>query len=243
MDFFKSPVFIAISTLLSLVFAAYISYIEDLLGAQNIALAATFTVLVCILAMAIYAYYANSKIEESFINKIKILENFIKANGMGDIINEEALSIIERNSEDIWVITNDLANDIGISNDHNIDAKIIDVVKENLHNNKRYVYFLPNTKLINGRINEYLNIHRNLFSDGQVKVCLIPYEEFHFVSEIVLYDVRNKNKKTTAVQWFPNKELNYYLMLDDHNRSHLVGILDIMLDKYGTKNIDAIRVG
>jgi hypothetical protein len=195
--------------------------------------------------MFIYAYYSNSKVEESFISKIQVLDDFIKANGMGDIINEQTLSIIEKNSQNIWVITNDLANDIGISNDHNIDSKIIKIVKENLKSKKNYIYFLPNTKLINGRINEFINIHGDSFEEGQVKVCLVPYDQFHFVSEIVLYDVRKTSptSSTTAVQWFPNKELNYYLMLDDHNRTNLVGTLDIMLDKYGTKNIETIKVG
>jgi len=56
---------------------------------------------------------------------------------------------------------------------------------------------------------------------------------------LALYDVKDKTQ-TKAVQWFPNQSLNYYLELDGHNQTHLVGVLDFMLREYDLKDVSGL---
>lgn len=235
MNYFNKSTYLSLSSLFTLILAAYIAYLQDLIGMENVAIAVTVSVILSLIAILIYAFYSNSNIEESFLKKIGILENFIEANGMGDIINEETLSILEKNSETIWIVTSDLANDIGLDNDHKIDTRIINTVKSNLKHGKKYTYFVPDSGQITGRIRQYLRSHGEHIAPEQVKICYIPTEDFHFTSELALYDT--EHEEASGVQWFPNKNLNYYIKLDHHHRMNIEGVLSTLLENHGSEDI------
>jgi len=74
----------------------------------------------------LYASYANSKIQENFSDHIDMIKEFIEANGLGDIINSKTLSVWEEQAESIWVITQDISNDVEYT-----DCDIYKAVKHN----------------------------------------------------------------------------------------------------------------
>jgi hypothetical protein len=236
-SFFKSPKFTVLASVLTFAVAFFIGYLQEIVGGLNILIGSMFTIFIAMLSVGIYSLYANQKLEENFIGKISILEDFIKANGLGSIINEKTLAIWESAAKSVWIVTPDLSNDIGMTNDNKIDKELVSTVHNNLLSGKFYTYFVPDTKEIHGRINEFKKLHSNAYKENQVKFCFIPAEQgFHFTSELALYDVKDKTQ-TKAVQWFPNKSLNYYLELDGHNQTHLVGVLEFMITNYGLKDI------
>jgi len=236
-SFFKSPKFSVLASILTFAVAYFIGYLQEIVGGLNLLIGAVFTVFIAMLSVGIYSLYSNQKLEENFISKISILEDFIKANGLGSIINEKTLAIWEESAKSVWVVTSDLSNDIAIANNNIIDKELVNAVSNNLLNGKKYTYFVPDTKEIEGRINEFKKLHSNAYKIDQVKFCFIPPKQgFHFTSELALYDVKEKTQ-TKAVQWFPNQSLNYYLVLGRNHQLHLVGILDFMIRKYGLKDI------
>lgn len=203
------------------------------------ALAATFTSAITLLSIWIYSLYSNHKLEENFVDKIGILEDFIKANGLGNIINEKTLSIWESTAQSVWVVSLDLVNDLGVCGESSMDCELVDVVRSNLKKGKHYTYFVPNTTIIHGAINQYKKIHFGEYVKGQVSFCIVPKNDFHFTNEIVLYDAE-ENSVTRAVQWFPNTALNYYLELDAKHQGHMIGILKYFRQKYGLIEIENI---
>lgn len=192
-------------------------------------------VLLIILAYFFLKSYLDSELNE----KVNLLSDFIEANGLGDIINEKTLSRIESNAKEIWVVTPDLKNDL-----HN--KLIKQTVENNLNEGKRYIYFVPQNSYIEGSINEYYKKYSKcLQNKNQVKFIQIPtpkcYEKnknemiyFYFPSEIVLYDVNNKDKHSTVIQQFPNKKSNYYLVIEGSSKEYIIGIL-----KYALKTNDS----
>ena len=233
--FFKNPIFSIIASVLTLIVAYFTNYLENNVNGINLIIAAAFVTAIAILSMGIYSIYANQELED----KVEILKDFIKSYGLGSIINENTLTIWESAAKSIWIITLDLSNDIGIESDNKTDKKIVDVVNSNLKQGKKYIYFVPDTNKINGAIKEFKKIHSGCFKKGQVKFCIIPKNQFHFINEIVLYDVEGETL-TRAVQWFPNKQLNYYLEIDKFYQLPLIGILEHMKDVYGLKDIEEI---
>jgi len=225
-----------LSTVLALIIGFIIDFISNKIGNVNLITAGIIVFLVAffsaLLGISAYSSYIDKQLE----NKVEILKDFIKAYGLGNIINEKTLAIWEASASSIWVVTLDLSNDIGLDNSKNIDKEIVKTVSVNLSEGKKYIYFVPNTKEIRGALLQYKKIHSKFYKKDQVKFCIIPENQFHFINEIVLYDVKEQ-LQTKAVQWFPNKKLNYYLEIDEYYQIHLIGILDYMIEKYGLKDI------
>jgi len=225
-----------LSTILALIIGFVIDFISNKIGDINLITAGVIVFLIAffsaLLGISAYSSYIDKQLED----KVEILKDFIKAYGLGNIINEKTLAIWESAANSIWVVTLDLSNDIGLDNSKNIDKEIVKIVSANLSKGKKYIYFVPNTKEIRGALLQYKKIHSKFYKKGQVKFCIIPESQFHFVNEIVLYDVK-ENTPTRAVQWFPNKKLNYYLEIDEYYQTHLIGILDYMIETYGLKDI------
>lgn len=235
--FFTSKSFQSLAAVLTFSIAFYIGYLQEILGGKNLLIGASITTFISLVSVGIYSLYSNQKLEDNFIGKISILEDFIKANGLGNIINEKTLAIWESAANSIWVVSPDLSNDIGIANDNKIDKELVKTVHDNLRKGKAYTYFVPDTKEIKGQVNAYIKLHKDVYKENQVNFCFIPLQKsFHFTNEIVLYDVKD-DMETKAAQWFPNQNLNYYLELDEQNQNHLVGILEYMISEYQLKDI------
>jgi hypothetical protein len=103
------------------------------------------------------------------------------------ILNKKELIKIEENSKEIWIITPDFYFDLQ-------NEEIRNCVKENLKNNKKYVYFFPfsteNKKkliLMKKYYNQYL---KNIkFVKLDKKFCEI------FLNEIAIYNPKNNKEK------------------------------------------------
>lgn len=221
LQFFGSLNFKIFSTILIILVASVISFIQDKLDSNGLLIGTAVLIIICFLSIAIYAGYSHSHFEEQYIDKIQILTDFIEANGMANIINEKTLAEWEEAADNIWVVTHDMSNDV-----LNTDSDIFHAVHNNLQRGVSYTYFVPNSRMIVGTINEYkTSAHHNVCRKGQVKVCFIEERNFNFISEIVLYDVES-DKRTRGVQMFPNEMRNYYISLDEFYIVKMVGLLN-----------------
>ncbi len=231
-SFIKSQWAIILLTLLTFLSAFYLDFMKEKLGGMNVLIGATTAFLIVLISMVIFALMARIQVKEDYEERYKILEAFIKGQGLGDIISERHLSEIERKAKDIWVFTHDMTNDIGVQEAKEQENVIFETVKKNLADGKVYTYFLPNTQKIHGSIVDFSDKHD--YEKEQVSFCLIPPDEFHFVSEIAVYDAENE-APTQAVQWFPSNKMNYYIRMDEAHRNHIVGIGKMLLQKFGRK--------
>ncbi len=221
LEFFGSTKFKVYSTILVILVAAAVSYIEDCLDPKELFIGAIFLTFICLFSIAIYAGYSQSQIEEKYIDKIQIITDFIKANGMANIINEKTLAEWEEASENIWVVTHDMSNDV-----LNTNSQVFKAVHNKLQRGVSYTYFVPNSRTIVGTINEYrTSVHHDVYQKGQVKVCFVEERNFNFISELVLYNVES-DKRTRGVQMFPNEMRDYYISLDEHYIVKMVGLLN-----------------
>jgi len=223
-NFIKSSLGMTLLTLLSFVVAFIIGYEEEKIGTNNLIIGGVFTIIIILIAMVIYANFSKLVIKEEYQENNEVLKGFIKAQGLGDLVSEHELSRLESEAKSIWVFSLDLSNDIGIKNLNEQNNEIFETVKNNLTNGKEYTYFLPDEPLKYGAIEKFKELHE--FKQNQVKFCLIPVKEFHIVSEIVVYD------KKTAIQWFPSKNMNYYIKLDDNYTMSIIGSGQLLLLEY-----------
>jgi len=227
--FIKSPLGMSLLSLLTFVTAFIIAYLEEKIGMLNIVYGAIVTLVIVIISMIIFANFSKISIKEEYKENNEILKGFITAQGLGDLISEHELTRLESQANLIWVFTLDLSNDIGIEQINKQNNEIFEAVKKNLQNGKEYIYFLPDEPTKYGAIEEFKKKHT--YKQGQVKFCLIPIKEFHIVSEIVIYD------KKTAIQWFPSKNMNYYIRLDINYTMSIIGSGKLLLSKYLKKDI------
>lgn len=234
-NYFKKPIFATLASILTFVFAFYLSILQDQIGTYNLAIAATLTTFISILSIFIYSSYSKSNVEQEFDEKVVLLEDFIKASALGKIINEETLSKMEEQAEEIWIVSQSLINETREENQSKEHTMIYDIIKENLTNNKHYLYFLPDTKEVKGVINSFKKIYNSVMKPEQVEFCLIPVDEFHFINDIIVYDVTKLSKKTEALFSLPNDKLFYYYALDQIAKEKLIGTLELLKEKYDVK--------
>lgn len=234
-SFFGSTVFKVLSTFFIIALSAFVGYLQAILDAESLLISSIFLILICLTSIGIYAGYAQTRTEEKYIDRIDILNEFIKSNGLGYIINEHTLADWEETASDIWVVTSDMSNDI-----IKTDSPVFKAVHNNLSKGTKYLYFVPNNRKIIGTLNEFKSsVHRDVYKPGQVRICLVDESNFNFISEIALYDV-DINSKTRALQMFPNDMNNYYIAMDEEYIRNTVGILTDLKNRYGIKDIESI---
>lgn len=225
----KHPWIITALTISAFISAFFLDYLEDTVGSKHMLIGAVFTIVITLLAMVIFSLFSRLDVKQEYSKQVDILKGFIEANGLGQIINELQLQAIERKTTSIWVFTLDLANDLGPSVKDGYGQVIFEAVKNNLKDGKKYTYFVPDTPKIHGAIEEYFDKHD--FEPGQVTFCIVPFDQFHFISELVIYGAES-NTETLAFQWFPSNKLNYYFKLDETHRRDIVGVARQMLRKH-----------
>ena len=232
----KNPYVLVAFTLLVYASSFFLDWVKGKSSAEGLLTGAVYSL--CVIAISIFVYAIFSKIgtEQEYTKQVDILKAFIKANGLGQIINENQLNGIERAADSIWVFTLDMSNDLGANCKNEHGNSIYETVRHNLIKGKKYTYFVPDTPAINGALEEYRDKHR--YEKGQVTFCVIPYEEFHFISEILIYDAETGGL-TQAFEWFPSDSLNYYFKLDDDHRRNIVGVAKRLLKKYTVKEYTA----
>ncbi|MGE5474194.1 MAG: hypothetical protein ACM3UU_08245 [Ignavibacteriales bacterium] len=235
LEYFGSTTFKILSTFLVIIVSALIAYLQNILNEKSFLIAAIFLVFICLCSIAIYAGYAQSRTEEKYIDRIDIITEFIKSNGLGYIVNEHVLADWEENASNIWVVTPDMTNDL-----INTTSPIFKAVHDNLARGTKYLYYVPNNRKMIGTLNEFkTSVHKNVYKQGQVKVCLIDEGDFNFISEVVLYDV-DEDIKTKALQMFPNDMKNYYMAMDEDYIRSTVGILTDLKNRFGVKDIESV---
>ena len=223
--FTESPGGTASFGLLTLLSGIAYVYFEELLGGTGILIGGVFAIFTIALISLTSSAVSRLQIQQEYQANNAILEAFIEGHGLGDLISERELGNIESNSNEIWVFTRDLSNDIGIEEINNQgDNCVFKTVKKNLIAGKRCTYFIPDEPKKIGAIEEFKKIHE--YNERQVRFCLIPTNEFHVVSEIAIYD------NNEAVQWFPSKKMNYFIRLDDSHRMGIIGSGQLLLNKY-----------
>lgn len=232
----KHPWIITTLTVCAFVSAFFLDYLQNAVGATHMLIGALYSVAIVFLAMTIFSIFSRLDVKQEYTKQVDILKGFIEANGLGQIINEQQLEGIEKSADSIWVFTLDLSNDLGASVKNKHNKVIFDAVVSNLANGKSYTYFVPDTPKIHGAIEEYHDKHK--FKDGQVTFCIIPFDEFHFISELVIYDAES-TKETQAFEWFPSDNLNYYFKLDDEHRRNIVGVSKQLLKKHMIKAVES----
>jgi hypothetical protein len=221
-NFISSPWGTFLLTILTLVVVLAYSYIADR------------SVAIILILILILATFSRLEIKEEYRENNEILKAFIEGQNLDDLITKRELSNVEATAKSIWVFTRNLSNGTGISNSNNQNNEIFKAIEEklaisdNLKEKKKYTYFIPDEPSKYGAIEEFKKLHK--FSDDQVEFCLIPAKEFHIVSEIVIYD------KKYAMQWFPNKKINYYIRLGDTYTMGIIDSAELLLNKYLKKN-------
>lgn len=229
--FFKNPKFAIATNILILLSAFIIDYFKDIVGTEHLLMSAILVMIIIFFSLYIHQLYSNEEVNE----QVQILKDFFASQGLDSIVSENKLSKIEQNAKDIWIVSMDLANDIGEEQVNKIDLSIFNTVVNNLKNNKNYIYFVSSSVAKKGHIHKYRKVHKDYLSKNQVKFCIVPDNRFHFTSEIAIYDIDMKD--STAVQFFPNKELNYYLAIDEYHTMHITGVLNSLVKQYGLIDI------
>jgi hypothetical protein len=220
-NFLKSPQGAGLLSMLTYITAIAITYLKDAKIGNYLIISVFFSLLIIIVVMLIASEALKLEIEEEYEKNNEKLKGFIETNGLGNIISEHELARLESKSKTIWVFSLDLSNDTGIKNIHKQNNEIQKIVQKNLSDGKKYIYFIPDEPTIYGAIEEYKRIYN--YKEGQVKFCLIPPKKFHIVSEIVIYDEK------IAVQWFPSKNMNYYIKLDKNYTKSIIETAKLIL--------------
>jgi len=227
--FIKSPLGMTLLSMLTFLIAFIIGYLEEKVGMSNLIFGGIFTLIIISITMIIFANFSKISIKEEYEENNEILKGFITAQGLGDLISEHELARLESEANSIWVFSLDLSNDIGIESTNEQNNEIFKAVKKNLQDGKQYTYFIPDEPLKYGAIEEFKKKHT--YKPNQVNFCLIPVKEFHIVSEIAIYD------EMTAIQWFPSKNMNYYIRLDPNYMMSIIGSGKLLLSNYLKKDL------
>jgi len=228
--YINHPLVVILLTLGAFVGAFFLDFLENLVGTVHMLYGAAYAAAMVLVSICVFALMSKLQVKQDYMLQVDILKGFIEANGLGQIINENEVQGIEKSSESVWVFTLDMSNDIGSTSKNKQENLIFEAVQGNLKQGKKYTYFVPDIPSIHGAIEEYRDKH--LFTAEQVKFCIIPYEEFHFISELVIYDADSQSN-TQALEWFPSKDLNYYFRLDDDYKRNLVGIAKRLIRRHG----------
>ncbi|QMU63986.1 MAG: TIR domain-containing protein [Flavobacteriaceae bacterium] len=101
------------------------------------------------------------------------------------IMTLEAIAEAEKTANDsIWVISTHLNNDV-------YDKEIQESIKENLEKPIEYKYFVPDTKLIRTRIEEYTKIYQKANEQKNIEERFVFLDEYNTImpfAEVVIYD-------------------------------------------------------
>jgi len=197
-----------------------------------------FGILMSLIAFQILFYTIMSKedMREEYLEKINVMTKFIKMNGLGIVVTDKTIADIESNikGDEILVIAPTLENDINLIEQENAD--IFETIKYNLMIGRIYKYIVPNSSNIYGAISEFSRKHT--FKKEQVLFCIVPLEEYHFLSEIVIYD---KGLPSQYVfEWFPNNEINFYFKFNQEKSINILGTCGILEKKYPFKMITEV---
>jgi|JYMV01.1.fsa_nt_gi hypothetical protein len=199
-------------------------YAEPPISSDNWIKTIVFVTVQSFVAMIVFAVFLRLKEKEQFTQSVDKISTALEASNMKWLLSETEVKYLEEKAKCVWIMSPSLANDV------NLDGEIIKAVSRNLAKGVKYTYFLPNTKLINGQINEYKEIYLQYLDS--VEFVLVPDDEYHFYTEVAIYNADEIEKENIAIEWLPDESYDYYIRLDKQHTSSVVGIASIMKQKY-----------
>jgi hypothetical protein len=171
-----------------------LKYIEGSLSIKNISISAAIIVIFIIISFLVFDYLQDSKFD-NYIEKISDALTAVNMNWL--MLDSERLEI-EKNAKEIWIFQPNLDKDI-------TEKLVQDTVASNLSNNKKYIYFLPDTTQVKTQIRDFKEKFRSFDLDNLVHFVCNKEDEFFVYSEIALYDPKTGRE---AVEWLPSMDGN-----------------------------------
>jgi len=222
------------------------------------------SVLLALVAYKVFDLYHIESLEEKknreLDQRLDIVKTIMKDNGHDQITTFANVAEVERESDEIIVITEDLLTDIESNgeydnNDYTIGLFAKDV-HQNIKNGIQYIYYIKNDMKTNRTIkNHYYSHYLKLKKENpsleikEPKFILIPSEKFCFFSEVYLYKKNNSQEDDQAFEWLPavserRTKVMYYVKLDKNQTSFLNDILVNLEKEYhavSKQEVDKIK--
>lgn len=189
-----------------------------------------FVSLIGLASILVYAFidkYLDSSDTRKTIKDLKdvtaIVNHMIASKGLNNIVNEAIVSAEESQSSEIIIITEDLLTDINkdyesVYGKNKMVGKFYDAVSNNMKAGKQYTYLIKLDSNTYNFISEHMKSHYDyLLKEGytnikEPKFVLIPALNYHFFSQIIIYQDRNK-----AYEWLPSIDTDDKIKMDDQN--------------------------
>jgi len=184
--------------------------IQDQTTYGELALLALFSILLYSLLLTLYTWfyskpYLTFEKQKNEYEKLhlKIKATVDKLIHKQRFIDQNILSIIEGEAQNIWVITTKLANELN-------DISLQNAVRKNLAQGKHYTYFLPHPENLH-----FAYVKRNLENfkkldiykqyKSQIEIIHLPLDTQFLLEEVVIYNPEqeeNRNEETKGINGF-----------------------------------------
>lgn len=134
------------------------------------------------------------------------------------ILSTEQMLVLERekeNSKDIWIVTDDLADDTG-------DSPWVAVIQNNIADGIAYIYICPEALGVSSAINGLKNVFRGAL--GQCRFAKIPAAELDQLPyrHIVVYDPGNEAGEMDALCEIDAEQKGWWLRISAAKRNVVI---------------------
>lgn len=179
----------------------------------------------------------NSEIDtkEEYKRGLDLIEQIISCKGYGLIKDAEAIEEIEDKADEIYIFSENITTDIPqtyVDEEFDNIGLFSGIVAQNIPNEKRYIYFLKDSKVNRKYHKVYCKHHfkgENSQFKKNVSFYLVPEDEFCFFSELYLYkDTKNHD---TTFEWIPSigekndPDKQFYLELSSEQTQNINEII------------------
>jgi len=224
--FLQHPLMIGVYTFIAIIISLSVDRLQDTLSLTEIIIGFGGVFLIVSLGIVLTVLLNKLKHQEEFEDKLNDLKSIIIASNMTWLVSEKYVAHLEKHSEETWVFSQDLTNDL------NKESEIFHAVEENLQKGNIYKYFIPDTPKNLRNLADYKKLHK--YKAGQVEFYVVNPIEYLFYTEIYVYDV-GQAQDQKAVEWLPVKALDFYIEMDKDHTAHVIGIGHRYMDRYKAK--------
>lgn len=218
------------------------------------------SVLLALIAYKIFDLFHKEEKEEQKLEdldqRLDIIKTIMKDNGHDQITTFKNVTEVEKESDEIIVITEDLLTDIESNGEYDAVNESIGLFAKDVHENIKkgiqYTYYIKNDMKTNRTIKNHFYSHYLKIQEEnpelmikEPRFILIPSDRFCFFSEIYLYKKNNAKKDDQAFEWLPavsdqRTRVMYYVKLDKHQTSMLNDILVNLHKEYYKPSKDEV---
>ena len=182
------------------------------------------------------------EIKEKYSNGISLVEQIITCKGYRLIKNANDLEMVEEESDEIYIFSENLITDIKkdiVDDKYENKGLFFDIVNQNIPKGKKYIYFLKDTQMNRKYYELYTKCHFDNENDiykKNISFYFIPENEFYFFSEIYLY--KDTNSSDMAFEWLPSigeqgrEDKQFYLQLSSEQVQNLNEIICELMISY-----------